>query len=416
MKLAQSFIYTALALSLAACGGGGSSSPDTSSTNTTTTTTTINNLGSSNASLDTKIYNDNPYTAYGNNGITPAVAIDKTLYSATHSWKVTPPTTDEKIQIDVVLANTNKIRTDLGKTALKYDERLSAYAQRRAEEIAKDYEIKHNRINGQNTLVAVSLTPTTQSEWSGENIASGQNSGAAVVASWKESKEHYANMISTNFTKIGIGYVYVKTGTKYKYYWVQIFGSDTATSSYYFDTNIAETDNKTPLETLLVDGISIPLSTPNGNWQTLDNGTYKGTFNGYSYTRFGVLTNAAANTGLYQTFYQGTPTPFANMPTTGSAQYVGKGVWVNNGTVNNQLTAKFDVNFGSKTVSGSVSNSSNNAVNMSGTINGNTFHSAVGANVEAHGGFFGAQADEMAGDFREQSTNGKFGAFGAKKQ
>ena len=416
MKSIQAFIYTIVAYSLAACGSGGGNSPDMNShqnpnyvgSNAGSSSNTGDNAGSNNnAKLGNIVFNPNPYFAYGNKDITTAVGSDKTLYSITHSWKVTPPTEKLAAEVQTVVNETNKLRAEVGLPALKYDEHLSAFAQRRAEELVRSYE--HYRLNGD--TVWTGTTPGLR----GENIYASPTTAIAAVTGWKKSSGHYANMIEKNYTKIGVGVVYVPN-SKWKYYWVQYFGSDNVTSKYYFDTNIAETDNKTPLSTLLVDGISIPLTTPNGNWKTLDNSTYKGTYNGYSYTRFGVLTNAKANTGLYQTFYQGVPTSYNNMPQTGTAQYIGQAVWVNKGNINNQLSAQFNVDFAKKTLSGSIRDTSNQAVNLNANITGNTFHSAIDADVETHGGFFGTQAEEISGDFREQKKEGKIGAFGAIKQ
>jgi uncharacterized protein YkwD len=55
----------------------------------------------------------------------------------------------------------------------------------------------------------------------GENIAAGYPTPEAVVAGWMSSPGHRANMLSPNFTEMGIGLV---TGGKYGAYWTQEFG------------------------------------------------------------------------------------------------------------------------------------------------------------------------------------------------
>lgn len=57
------------------------------------------------------------------------------------------------------------------------------------------------------------------SAW-GENIASGQRTPEAVVTAWMNSTGHRANILSSNFSKIGVGYVTNSSGTPY---WTQIF-------------------------------------------------------------------------------------------------------------------------------------------------------------------------------------------------
>jgi hypothetical protein len=57
----------------------------------------------------------------------------------------------------------------------------------------------------------------------GENIAAGVASAQAAFDLWKNSPGHNANMLSTNFTTIGIGREYV-AGSPYGWYWTTNFG------------------------------------------------------------------------------------------------------------------------------------------------------------------------------------------------
>ncbi|TCP69696.1 CAP domain-containing protein [Baia soyae] len=54
----------------------------------------------------------------------------------------------------------------------------------------------------------------------GENIAAGQPTPAEVMKSWMNSPGHRANILSSNFTKIGVGFV---KGGSYGMYWTQQF-------------------------------------------------------------------------------------------------------------------------------------------------------------------------------------------------
>lgn len=403
MKVRSSLVFTLLALSLAACssGGGGSDSGNGSYSGSFSYN---GNLGGG-----WKLSVNYPDYSNSNPSVTKAVATDGTLYSATHSWKVTPPSSELNPQLGEVMVETNKLRAEKGLPPLQYDARLSAYAQRRAEETARNFE--HARQNGQSIW-----TGLEGGGWRGENLAAGNDTAVKTVLQWRNSEGHYKNIINQNFTKMGVGVVYVPN-SKYKYYWVQIFGDGDVSSNYYFATNIAATGNDHPRTTLLVDGVSIPLSDGdlNGQWKDIRTTNYQGKYSGYAYTRFGVLNNKDNSSRLYQTFYQG-DTPTANMPQNGTARYVGTAAWVNNGRVETGLNSQFSVDFGNKNLSGKISDNANNAVNLQANITGNTFHSAIGADVETHGGFFGSNADELAGDFREQAGSGKIGAFGAKRQ
>ena len=54
----------------------------------------------------------------------------------------------------------------------------------------------------------------------GENIASGQRTAQAVVTAWMNSEGHRKNILSANFTEIGVGYAAKSNGTPY---WTQMF-------------------------------------------------------------------------------------------------------------------------------------------------------------------------------------------------
>ena len=57
----------------------------------------------------------------------------------------------------------------------------------------------------------------------GENIAAGYSTPQAVVNTWLSDYGHCANIMSSAFTELGVGYAYA-TGSTYKHYWTQDFG------------------------------------------------------------------------------------------------------------------------------------------------------------------------------------------------
>ena len=59
--------------------------------------------------------------------------------------------------------------------------------------------------------------PSASATTAGENIAMGYAAPAAVVAGWMNSEGHRANILSSAYTKIGVGYV--ADG----HYWTQQF-------------------------------------------------------------------------------------------------------------------------------------------------------------------------------------------------
>ena len=120
-----------------------------------------------------------------------------------------------------VLALVNEQRQNYGLKALTMTESLTDGAMIRAAETTVSFS--HTRPNGEKCFTAF--------EWSraaGENIAYGQRSPEQVVTAWMNSSGHRANILSTNFTTIGIG-CFEYGGI---YYWSQAFsgGSGTAYS------------------------------------------------------------------------------------------------------------------------------------------------------------------------------------------
>ena len=393
MKFNATVLSIATTLALAACGGGGGGV-------TANGSNSIRQIDPANAdkatyqrTQDTTIYS---VVANSNNVAKPESGIDRLM--ATN-----------------VILETNSERARKGVDDLVEDPQLTAYAQRRAEEISRD--LAHRRPG--NTAWHSGLTGY---RGVGENLARGFDDTDSVIAGWKNSRDHYQNMINGNFTKIGVGLAKVDG----IYYWVQIFGDDTATSFY----NSRNGSNPSVgFERLSVDNISIPLANNNlnGSWQDFSANVagrnYNGTESGYDNVKFGIIRNNDTNaSGAYQTFYQGR-TYTGVVPTSGRALYNGTAIWVNNngiGTVNNNLSSRFSVDFANRTIDGNITNrrNGNDSIQLSGKLDGANFHSAPGSRVEMHGQFYGNNAEALAGDFREHPGVGqsRIGAFGAVKQ
>lgn len=113
----------------------------------------------------------------------------------------------------------NKLRADQGLPTLIIDDKLMMTAMQRAAECSVYYS--HNRPNDTSCL---EIFPSATVR--GENIAAGQSSPAAVMSDWTNSSGHYANMVNSDYTSIGVGCFYID-GT---YYWVQSFTSGQPTT------------------------------------------------------------------------------------------------------------------------------------------------------------------------------------------
>ncbi len=117
----------------------------------------------------------------------------------------------------------NEFRAENGVAPLSFtwDSKLNDAAQIRAEECVVSFS--HNRPDGSSCFTALDECGiTSEGHWRGENIAAVYGSPAKVVEAWKNSEGHRANMLSANYTNIGIG-VYYNSDTEYRYYWTQMF-------------------------------------------------------------------------------------------------------------------------------------------------------------------------------------------------
>ena len=122
----------------------------------------------------------------------------------------------ESQYISEVVRLVNAERAKEGLAALQMDSTLNSAAQVRAKEIVTSFS--HTRPNGSNCFTALSEAGISYNG-SGENIAYGQKTPAEVVNAWMNSAGHRANIMSTKFTKIGVG-CHNSNGT---YYWSQFF-------------------------------------------------------------------------------------------------------------------------------------------------------------------------------------------------
>ncbi|MGN1106483.1 MAG: CAP domain-containing protein, partial [Huintestinicola sp.] len=105
-------------------------------------------------------------------------------------------------------------RAAAGKTALKKNDELCKNAQLRAGELSGCFS--HTRPNGTECFTAI----TVPYGYAGENIAMGQCTPAEVMDCWMGSSGHKQNILSSNYTSVGVGY------DPSSNCWVQLFISD----------------------------------------------------------------------------------------------------------------------------------------------------------------------------------------------
>lgn len=406
---------------LSGCGGSGATHHSTSSgadsVNEQTVIPKSSETETNNRSASTGSASIMPSTDSMLTNNTDWFALDPQLMLLSHNkLKVKPISEDLLPEVAKVIDNTNKLRAEKGLAPLRYDEKLSAYAQRRAEQIVGRFS---------HTLPDSNL-PVVSEINAGENLAAGGVNAQEAVQQWRDSPSHYENIIYPQYDSIGVGIIYMP-GSQYGYYWVQLFGIDGRTvSDYYFDTSsaagqnpLADASTKTQqvqpaLRWLSVDGVKISLHQVSGEsiWHQISTGNYSGIVSGYSDTRFGVLKNA---TGNYTAFYQGNNTEYEQMPQSGSAIYRGSAVVSDGQNINTQVEAHLKADFSAKQLNGALVENNIELMGIHANIRGSSFYSPDGMAVSTQGGFFGNNADEVSGVFYENSTSRR-GAFAAKKQ
>ncbi len=120
-----------------------------------------------------------------------------------------------------VLSLTNAQRTANGCPALTWNSALGSVARAHSQDMAARNYFDHNTLNG--TTPAQRLTAAGYAyRQMAENIAAGQATPAAVMASWMGSAGHKANILNCALTELGVGYA---TGGAYGSYWTQDFGT-----------------------------------------------------------------------------------------------------------------------------------------------------------------------------------------------
>ena len=180
------------------------------------------------------------------------------------------------------------------------------------------------------------------------------------------------------------------------------------------------------LNSIVLDGTTITLARPGisaGRFTDITESTRhtiaSGTF--LSYSRFGSYQNTNDEHGrnAVYTFAIGSVTPTAQVPTTGSAVYNGLAVdSAVGGGAFERGTSRFDVDFGAKTINGTI-NAASHQIPLAGTINGASFAGTKNG-INMSGNFYGPNAAELGGVYNgsitEQGNTVKhMGSFGAKQ-
>ena len=174
---------------------------------------------------ENEITGEQPTTNTGKTNVSPSDAtVDindaeiQSVFTLTNSFR----TGNEAFYLNEDNTTTTNLVGQL--SALTLDEQLCKAAAIRAKEIVGNFS--HTRPNGSSCFTVLQDISYSYAAV-GENIAAGNQSGSATFNQWKEDDENYSgqghrrNMLSPDFTKIGIAYTFDANST-YKYYWTMI--------------------------------------------------------------------------------------------------------------------------------------------------------------------------------------------------
>ena len=148
--------------------------------------------------------------------INVTASAQRVIVTRTSTARWTQDVNPEKFAAEV-LQLTNKERAKVGAQPLKFSKDLTASALIRALELPQKFS--HTRPNG---YKFDSAFVTGKGHVIGENLAGGQKTPKEVVQAWMDSPGHRKNMLSKNFSELGVVYCYFPN-SKYKQYWVQHF-------------------------------------------------------------------------------------------------------------------------------------------------------------------------------------------------
>ena len=123
-----------------------------------------------------------------------------------------------------VLELVNNERANAGVAPLVLDEALCNAANMRAIEMDCTGVFGHKRPNDHSCFEVYDICNVEWQNACGENIAAGQATPEDVMKSWLSSAGHKANILSPEYTKMGLGYSNSGCGAgRYSHYWAQEF-------------------------------------------------------------------------------------------------------------------------------------------------------------------------------------------------
>src|SRR5690606_2747144 len=133
--------------------------------------------------------------------------------------KITIPAISEKNFEGKVVQLVNQKRAQAGLKPLAHNWELSRVARYKSMDMRDQGYFSHTSPTYGSPFTMIKSVGISYRA-AGENIAMGQSTHQAVVDAWMKSPGHRANIMSTQFTEIGVGYAFGGSG---RHYWTQMF-------------------------------------------------------------------------------------------------------------------------------------------------------------------------------------------------
>jgi uncharacterized protein YkwD len=127
-----------------------------------------------------------------------------------------------------VWALTNQERAENNLPGLSLNGDLVASARAHSADMAAQNYFSHTSLDGRSAGERIAATGYEAWSW-GENIIAGPATPQTVVDGWMNSEGHKANILSSNYCDIGVGYAY-DGASQYRHYWTQNFGRQSGVS------------------------------------------------------------------------------------------------------------------------------------------------------------------------------------------
>jgi uncharacterized protein YkwD len=150
-----------------------------------------------------------------------------------------------EISSQKLLETTNKQRTQNGKSELQVNDKLTAAAQAKANDMAKRNYWSHVTPEGQQPWTFVQQSGYAYQK-AGENLAYGFDTSADTVTGWMNSKTHRENLLDNSYSEVGFGYANVADYNK--------SGPETVVVAMYGQPQTSGSENPVPTTSLADDG------------------------------------------------------------------------------------------------------------------------------------------------------------------